>query len=167
MMYCGLDCSTTSSGVGVFEDDKLISYYCIKPKSKDWEERIGLFSIELNKILNKYPTIEKAFIEDLPLKDGKVTIKKLSCVRGAAKAILTLHNVELIPRSVNDWRQDASFFDGTRSGMTRDEMKKKAIEEVKRLFNIDVNDDVAEGILVGYRSVYPVSTKRFIGKTHN
>lgn len=165
MMYCGLDCSTTSSGIGIFKDDKLIDYYCIKPKLKDWEDRIGAFSVELNEILGKYPKIEKAFIEDIVLKNGKPTLKKLACVRGAVKAILTLHNIELIPRSVHDWRQDASFFDGTKKGLGREEMKQKAIEEVKKLFNIDVNDDVAEGILVGYRSVYPCK-ERFLGKTH-
>lgn len=165
MIYIGIDCSTTASGIGIFEDKKLIHYECIKPKSKDWEERIGLLSIRFNELLLEYKDIELAYVEDVPLKNGKHTLKKLSCVRGAIKAVLSLHNIPLIPRQVNEWRQDAGFYDGTTKGLTREEMKKKAILEVKRLFDIDVNDDISEGILVAYRSRYPVDKKeKSIGK---
>lgn len=155
MIYMGLDCSTTSSGVSIFNDEELIYYDNIKPKSKDWEERVGILSVSLNKILSEFTNIEMAFIEDVPLKNGKHTLKKLSCVRGAIKATLALNGVPLTPRQVNEWRQDAGFYDGTTKGMTREEMKKKAISEVENIFGIKVNDDIAEGILVAYRTKYP------------
>lgn len=162
MKYIGIDGSTTSTGIGICEDDRLIYYKCLKPpKSKEWEDRIGLIALELNDILKVYNDIEMAFIEDIPLKDGKPTIKKLGCVRGALKAILTLNNIPLSPQPVNEWRKNAGFFDGTQEGLKRDKMKKKAIEEVNNLFGIDVNDDVAEGILVGYRTVNPKKKKSF------
>lgn len=165
MIYLGADLSTTSSGIGIFDDEKLIHYECISPKlnkktpfvgnTEDWEIRIYSMSKRLNEIFNEYD-IEEAYCEDIPLKDGKPTIKKLGAIRGAFLSICAIHNTKINPRQVSDWRQDAGFFDGTQKGMTRDEMKKKAIEEVNRLFGIDENDDISEGILIGYRSRYPV-----------
>ena len=39
------------------------------------------------------------------------------------------------------------------NGKTRIEQKKQAIEKVKTMYGIDVNDDVAEAILLGKYSV--------------
>ena len=164
MYYIGIDGSTTSTGIGILNDKQLVYYENIKPKSKDWCERVGILGKRINEIFQKYPQIEEAYIEDVPLKDGKPTILKLGSVRGAIATACEINNIKLISRKVNEWRQDANFFDGTRDGMTRDEMKRKAIEEVKILFGIDVNDDIAEGCLIGYYSKYPkikVKTKSF------
>ena len=165
MIYLGADLSTTSSGISIFNDEELIHYECLSPKigkktpkvgqTEDWEVRIYFMAKRLNEIFNEYD-IEEAYCEDIPLKDGKPTIKKLGVVRGTFLSICAIHDVKINPRQVSDWRQDAGFFDGTQIGMTRDEMKKKAIEEVERLFGIVVNDDVAESALIGYRSRYPV-----------
>lgn len=163
MVYIGIDGSTTSYGVGVLKDKQLIHYECIKPKSKDWEERVRKIAIRLNEILHEYPDIECAFMEDIPLKDGKITIKKLGCVRGATDAILALNDIPINPQSVSDWRRNALFYDGTKAGLQRDAMKQKAVDEVKNLFDIDVNDDIAEAILVGYRTLYPKEKKRVKG----
>ena len=161
MIYMGIDASTTHVGIGIFNEKKLIHYECIEPKDKEWETRIGKISIRLNEIFNEFNNIEIVYIEDLVMKDGKPTLAKLACVRGAIKSICALHNIELNPQKINEWRKHADFYDGTTKGLKREEMKEKAIIEVKNLFNIDVNDDVAEGILVGYRTVYPKSHKGF------
>lgn len=161
MIYVGLDLSTTGTGVGVMNDEELLYYELIKPKStiKDWEKRVDIIARRLNEIFNEYE-IEEVYVEDIPLKDGKPTIKKLACVRGVVIATCAIRHIPLNPRGVSEWRQDAGFFDGTTKGMTRDEMKAKAIAEVKSLFNIDVNDDVAEAILIGYRSKYPIKKSK-------
>ncbi len=163
MIYMGADLSTTSTGIGILEDDKLIHYECIKPKSKDWEERIRQISLRLNEIFNEY-NIENVYVEDVPLKDGKLTIKKLSVVRGALTSITSLHNVPLISDSVSDWRKNAGFYDGTKEGTKRDAMKQKAIKRVKELFSIDVNDDIAEAILIAYYHKNPIKKIRKIGR---
>ena len=160
MIYCGIDGSTTSTGIGVFDDETLLFYDCIRPKSKDWQVRLGMLTNELDKIFSDYP-IEVAYVEDVPLKDGKLTIKKLSAVRGVFIALCALHNIKIDAESVSSWRNNADFYGGTKDDLKRDKMKKKAIEEVKSLFDIDVNDDIAEGILIGYRTRYPKEIKTF------
>ena len=154
MIYMGIDGSTTSTGVAVFDDKDLLYYDCIKPKSKDWRERISYIADELQEVFKEYD-IDTVYIEDVPLKDGKPTIKKLSAVHGAVIALCALNMAKMDAESVSDWRENAGFYDGTRKGLKRDIMKQKAIKEVKELFDIDVNDDIAEAILIAYRTRYP------------
>ncbi len=159
-MYMGIDASTTHVGIGILEGKNLVHYECITPKDKNWENRVGMIAIRLNEIFNEYYIDEEIYIEDLVLKDGKPTLAKLSCVRGAIKAVASLHNISLNADSVSDWRKNAGFYDGTKEGMKRDIMKKKAINRVNELFGIDVNDDTAEGILIAYYHKYPNNRKR-------
>ena len=160
MIYCGIDGSTTSTGISIFNDKELIFYDCIKPKSKDWQMRLKILANQLNDIFSQY-NIDRLYIEDVPLKDGKLTIKKLSAVRGVVLALCGLYGIDIDAESVSDWRKNADFYDGTKEGTKRDAMKQKAIKEVKEVFGIDVNDDIAEAILVAYRTRYPKEKKVF------
>lgn len=165
MIYLGADPSTSSFGIGIFDDEKLIHYEAIAPKinkktpyigkTEDWEVRCYLISKRLIEIFKEYD-IEEVYCEDIPLKDGKPTIKKLGVIRGCLLSACAMYNTTINPDGVCDWRQNAGFFDGTTSGLKRDAMKRKAVEEVNRLFGIDVCDDIAEAILIAYRSRYPV-----------
>lgn len=155
MRYCGIDGSTSSTGIAIFDDKNLIFYDCIAPKSKDCDTRIKEIASRLSDIFDHYRP-EQVFAEDVPLKDGKPTIKKLSTVRGVILTLCELYESNLIFDSVAQWRHNAGFFGGSKDNLRRDVMKARAIAEVKRLFNIEVNDDTAEAILIGYRSVYPI-----------
>lgn len=155
MRYCGIDPSTTSTGIGIFDDMDLIFYACVSPKSKNWEERLAQMAIEINKILTEWMP-DMVYEEDVPLKDGKPTIKKLANVQGVIRSLCALNGIEFNLLKVNEWRQNAGFYDGTKEGMEREAMKDKAKQEVEKLFGLKVNDDIAEGILIGYRSVYPI-----------
>ena len=66
----GLDCSTSATGYSVFDRNGLIAYGVIKPKSKDWRERIEELSVKLGEIFIKYRPV-RAYIEDVPLKPGR------------------------------------------------------------------------------------------------
>ena len=149
----GIDGSTTSTGISVFDDEKLLYYDCIKPRSKDWQERLVVLTNEIHKVFRMYK-INMVYMEDVPLKDGKITIKKLSAVRGVIFALCALEGIEFNAISVSDWRNNAGFYGNGKENLKRDKMKERAIEEVKELFDIDVNDDIAESILIAYRTRY-------------
>lgn len=150
MIYCGIDLSTTSTGLSILNEEKLIYYECIKPDKKlEWEERIGVIFERLNNIFSEYP-IEKIYIEEIPLKDGKPTLVKLAAVRGAFIACAYLHNIPFQSVLPVVWRHECGFCDGTQNGLKRKIMKEKAIQKVKNMYDIDVNDDIAESILIGY-----------------
>lgn len=48
----------------------------------------------------------------------------------------------------SSWRKECGIKTG--AGIKRETLKKKDIEFVKNNFNIDVNDDVADAICIGY-----------------
>lgn len=154
MVYVGIDGSTTSTGIAVFKNKNLIFYECIAPKDKDWEQRLSVMAMRIDAILKAYKP-SCIIMEDVPLKKGSLTLKKLSAVRGMMIAVCAFNKIRLEIDSVSDWRRNAGFFDGTRDGLKRDAMKQKAINEVKRIFDIEVNDDIAEAILIAYRTKYP------------
>lgn len=140
-----MDASTTAIGWSRFIDGRLIDYGLIKCKSKDWRERIKLESKELPKIIANADII---VAEDAPLKPGASTIQKLGGVQGMILTICADKKTEFILPSV--WRSKLCLFDGTKDGMKRDAMKKKAIEMANKEFGLSLDsDDIAEAILIG------------------
>lgn len=162
MRICGLDLSTSCSGWSIFEDGELITYGAIRPVSDDWRERIMQETMELAAILKKYSP-EKVYVEDVPMKDGKLTIVKLGAVQGMILSLCAgfrLKPTFLLPSA---WRREIGLFDGTRSGTTRDVLKEKAVKMVNEKFGLNLrwvapkskknDDDVAESILIAYSQI--------------
>ena len=158
----GLDCSTSATGYSVFDRNGLIAYGVIKPKSKDWRERIEELSVKLSEIFIKYRPV-RAYIADVPLKPGNSTILKLGAVQGMVLAVCAQYNCRpnfLLP---SDWRGELGLYDGTRQGTHRDVLKQKAVQTVNDEFGIKLKwvapksklneDDTAEAILIAYSQI--------------
>lgn len=162
MIIMGIDGSTTSTGWSIFDNDKLIGYGVIKPKGADWRERIMDESLTFDKIFKKYRP-EKIYMEDVPLKDGKLTILKLGAVQGSVLTLCAIYGVEPVYLLPSDWRSPLNLYDGTREGTHRDVLKKKAIEMANKVFGLKLDwvapkskknqDDIAEAILVAYSQI--------------
>lgn len=169
MIVMGVDGSTSCSGWSIFNDDKLIDYGAIKPKSKEWSKRLYQEWQYFCEIMEKYKP-EKVYYEQPPLKDGKITLLKLGAVQGLIIALCAQYDVEIEFLSPAEWRKSVGLFDGTHEGTKRDELKKKSIEKANGLFGLNLvwkapgskfnDDDVADSILVAYSKVKP----RFFGK---
>lgn len=164
MIVCGLDCSTTATGWAIFDDAKLITYGVIKPKSKDWRERIKQEWPELCEIMDKYKP-EKLYIEDVPLKPGAKTLMKLGTVQGLILSLSAFKSISVEFLLPSEWRSDIGIYDGTREGTHRDVLKEKAVKTANKKFNIELEwhgatskkseDDIAEAILIAYSQVKP------------
>lgn len=162
MIVMGIDASTSSTGWSIFEDDKLIANGVIKPKGSDWRNKIQQEFPLLCKIIDKYKP-NKAFIEDIPLKDGKITLVKLGAVQGMVLSVMAFKEVSVEFLSPSDWRGALGLYDGTREGTKRDALKKKAIEMVNKKFGLNLlwvapksklnEDDMAEATLIAYSQV--------------
>lgn len=159
-IYCGLDCSTTATGWSIFQDKNLVAHGTIKPKSSDeWRDRIRQEWGALEDIVTTYNP-EKIFIEDVPLKDGKLTLVKLGAMQGLILALSAKYNIQMEFLLPSDWRQPLGLYDGTREGTHRDVLKKKAINMANEKFGLDLlwvapkskknMDDEAEAILICY-----------------
>lgn len=162
MIVCGLDPSTSCTGWSIFDDDRLVAYGAIKPKGDDWRDRVMELTLELSAIFKKYRP-EVLYEEDVPMKKGSLTIEKLGAVQGAILALCAAYKIKpnfLLP---SKWRGELNLFDGTRQGLQRDILKKKAIEMANEKFGLDLvwfapsskknMDDIAESILIAYSQI--------------
>lgn len=165
MKIMGIDASTSAIGYGIFEKEKLIVSGVIKPKhSNNWTKRIEEEWKELNNLVKKYKP-RLLYIEQVPLKKGSFTLQKLGAVQGMILSICAQHNIQSVFLLPSEWRKAVGIYDGTRNGLQRDVLKKKAIELANELFNLNLKwisptstlneDDEAEGILIAWSQLIP------------
>lgn len=170
MITMGIDASTSKTGWSIFNGSELVTYGVIKPKGTDlWRDRIQQEWNLFCEIVEKYKP-EKIFAEDVPLKDGKITLVKLGAVQGLMLALSANFDIPITFFSPSDWREPMGLYDGTRAGTHREVLKEKAIKMANKKFGLDLkwvapkstknDDDVAEAILIAYSQVKP----KFFGK---
>ena len=162
MIICGIDASTSCTGWSIFKDDKLITYGAIKPHSEDWRGRVMDLTMALSEIFKIHrPNI--IYMEDVPMKKGSLTIEKLGAVQGVVLALCAAYKIKPCFLLSSKWRSDLNLFEGTRAGLQRDVLKKKAIEMVNEEFGLNLtwvapsskknDDDIAESILIAYSQI--------------
>lgn len=162
MTVCGIDASTSCTGWSIFIDGQLIEYGAIKPKGDDWRDRIMALTMDVTHVFKQYhPSI--LYIEDIPLKKGSLTIEKLGAVQGAILALCAAYKIKPCFLLPSKWRGDLNLFDGTKAGLQRDVLKKKAIEMANQEFGLNLawvapsskknDDDIAESILIAYSQI--------------
>lgn len=157
----GIDASSTCTGWAIYENNKLIKYGCIKPKGRDWRERLSQEGPELVKIIELYNP-NKIYMENVPLKKagGLEILVILGAVQGYILGIASAHNIPMEFCQPTVWRSGVGLYDGSRDGTKRDILKEKAVTKANEMFNIDLvwngpkskksEDDIAEAILIGY-----------------
>lgn len=169
MTSLGFDMSTTSSGISVFNDDKLENYHCIKVDSKsypNWRDRIKIMGSETNKIITSLK--EKAdiiYMEDVPIirSKGLETLVILGAVQGLIIGVASSNNIDIQFIYPSTWRSILGLFDGTQEGTARDEMKRKSIEYCNLTFGLELvyksksskfnQDDEADSINIAYSQI--------------
>lgn len=166
MVVMGIDASTTSTGVAIFDGTDLIYHTTIKPKGDDWRERLFHQGPKLIEIIETYnPTI--VFMEDVPLKasGGMKTLVILGGVQGYIAGIVAAHDIQIKFLTPTQWRSALGMYDGTKAGLKRETLKLKAIDMANKLFGLDLvwagsaskksQDDEAESILIAYSQIKP------------
>ncbi len=155
MKILSLDLSTKSSGWAIFNDNKLESYGCITASSTDLIKRIQKITNELNEIIKNNLPIDKIVVEEVRPEGRGYGVGNLQTHRALmwlqASIAFILHdnyNSELTYIYPSSWRAACGIHTGR--GITRTALKPKDIEFVKNKFNIDVNDDIADAIGIGF-----------------
>lgn len=172
---CGIDASTSCTGICIFEGDNLIFYKAIAPKGDNWRERLFNEGPEISKILQQYSP-EIIYIEDVPLKasGGLKTLVILGGVQGFIYGIAASCNIPVEFISPTTWRSKAGLFDGTKEGKKREVLKQKAIEMANDKFGLQLEwhgpnskfsqDDIAESILICATMIGVVEKEKKFGK---
>ena len=152
MNIIALDMSTKSTGYAIYKHNKLVQYNYITATSNDLFNRIKVMLNAINKLLEQNPDLEYVIMQQVR-QEGFVnvkTYKALMYLQGCVQMIIHqkfkhLHTDFLYPSS---WRKVCKIKQGR--GVQRKQQKQLDIEWVRQNFNIEVNDDEADAIGLGY-----------------
>ena len=156
MKILSLDLSTKSSGWALFDNGVLRDYGCITSSSTDLLKRINVMVDGFNEILKKYNDIDKIIAEEVRPENGGFeksiqTNRVLMWLQG--QIAITVHeyydkDVEIVYIYPSTWRSACGIQTGR--GKKRNTLKQEDINFVKDKFKIDVNDDIADAIGIGW-----------------
>ena len=142
----GIDASTLSTGVSIMTDGRLIDYILLKlPKSMDIMQRIPSMLAKIGDYLNQY-NIDEVYMEKAFKSQNIKTTMQLANLAGGMMYYCAEHGIEFIHPEPSVWRKAIGLSQGR--GIKRETLKAEAVLAVNREYGIDVNDDVAESILL-------------------
>lgn len=160
MITLALDLSTKSTGYAIYQDKRLVTYGCITATSTDLIARINKISKELGeRVLLKYK-IDRVVVEEVIPKEATTsgmknlkTQRALMWMQAAIAFMLYSYDKKLDIEYLypSEWRKKCGIKTGR--GVRRDQQKPYDIQFVKEIYKIDVNDDIADAIGIGYAAV--------------
>lgn len=153
MITLALDLSTKRTGFALFNDQELIKYGCIAAGSTNIYKRIKKMVQEIKKILDENK-INRVIIEDVWVEDihnNINTCKALLYLQGFICCLFDLYKLSPIFIYPSEWRKKCGIHTGR--GIQRNSLKQEDINFVKSQFDVDVNDDVADAICIGFSIV--------------
>ena len=146
MIVAGIDGSTNMSGISIMEDGELTFYTLVDcHKEKDTMKRIRIMLVKICEVLDQYD-IDSIHMEKAFTKTNIDTTMKLANIAGGIMFYCAQNNIEFVHPLPTEWRKKIGLQQG--KGVKREVLKAEAIEAVKREYNVEVNDDVAEAILL-------------------
>ena len=147
MRIAGVDASTKMSGVCIMSDGVLERYLLIDlHKEKDAMKRIKIMMMKIAEMLDKYE-LDAVYMEKSICKGGNVdTTQKLSMLAGGIMFYCAKNEIEFVNPLPGEWRKRVGLRQSAK--VKRETLKEEAIYAVKQEYGLDVNDDIAESILL-------------------
>jgi len=161
MILLALDLSSKSSGWAIFNDTMLIDSGCVASSSTDLLKRINIMRDGLKEVVEKYKP-DKVIAEEVRPENGMQNLKThraLMWTQAAIALMLYDYNKKLEMELIypSSWR--AAIGIKTGRGIKRATLKEKDIQFVKENYNLNVNDDEADAICIGYSAVSNIDTE--------
>lgn len=155
-MLLSLDLSTKSSGWAVFNGDDLIDHGCYTSASTDMIKRIRIMIDGIQFLLDKYTDIDTIVVEEVRPEGGygvgnQKTHKALMYLQAALEFLIhDYYNKRVAIEYIypSSWR--AAIGIKTGRGIKRTSLKEQDMEFVKEHFGLEVNDDEADAICIGF-----------------
>lgn len=146
MRIAGIDGSTNNTGVAIMMDGQLEFYTLIDlHKEKDAMKRIRQMLLKISEILDRYD-LDAVYMEKSVLKNNVDTVQKLANLAGGIMFYCASNGIEFHHPLPPEWRARIGIRQSSK--IKREELKEEAIYAVKKEYGIDVNDDIAEAILI-------------------
>ena len=146
-----IDPSTKSTGIAVFEDNKLVYVGCIQDEGSNVYTRIEKMVNGVRKIMIDYPDIKQVYMEDvLPTDVGnnREIYKKLMYLQGFLCDLFNEYHITPTFIFPSEWRSKCGIHTGR--GVKRDSLKNQDMEFVRKVYGVDVNDDAADAVCIGH-----------------
>lgn len=152
MNILALDASTKSTGWAIYKHNKLQGEGCITATSTNLFNRIEVMMEGIKDILIRNPDLQYVILEEVR-QQGFINIKTykaLMYLQGCIGMMLNKHfkHIQLDFLYPSTWRKVCGIKQGR--GVQRTSQKINDINWVKQNFNIEVNDDIADAIGIGY-----------------
>lgn len=146
MRIAGIDGSTTSTGVSIMLDGQLEFYKLIDlHKEKNAMKRIPQMLLKICEILDRYD-IDAVYMEKSVLKNNVDTVQKLANLAGGIMLYCAQNGITFHHPLPSEWRAKIGIKQSNK--IKRELLKEEAIAAVKKEYGINVNDDVAESVLI-------------------
>ena len=145
-----IDASTTSTGIAIFEENKLIKYYCIsKDSSFNVHKRILFMTQQIKKIYLQYKPNNIIMEEVLPedVKHNQNVFKALIYLQASIVLMLSTLGQQVEFFTASHWRKVCGIKTGQH--IKRNELKQASQDLVKSIYKIDVNNDISDAICIG------------------
>lgn len=143
--FLSLDQALQTTGWAVFKNNELVGHGTYQiPADKGMETRLGLMFAELNKLYKEYE-FDFIVFEGIQNQQNAETFKRLAYVQAAIMLWCYFENIGYEILTPSEWRSKLSVSFGKK----REEQKKKAMELVSDVFNVDVSSDEADAICIG------------------
>lgn len=152
MNLIAIDASTKSTGIAIYKHNKLEYIDCVTASSTDLFSRIKVMVDNIKQLLSKNLDIAYLVLEQVR-QDNFVNIKTykaLMYLQGCI-AMMVHQNFKHITVDFmypSQWRKVCKIKQGR--GVQRQAQKLNDINWVKENFNLDVNDDIADAIGIGF-----------------
>ena len=152
MNIVSIDASTKSSGIAVYKHNKLQTYTCLTSTSADLFTRIKVMVDGIKQILIQNPDLEYLILEEVQQQGftNIKTYKALMYLQGCINMMIHEQFKHIVVDFLypSQWRKVCQIKQGR--GVQRAKQKQNDIQWVKEKFQIEVNDDIADAIGIGY-----------------
>lgn len=150
MRLLALDQSLNTTGVAVFDNDKILNCGAFTIHSnQELGKRLTEFLYELDDLYETYH-FDAIVYEDIQLQMGNVeTYKKLAYVQAMILFWCEKHEKNLYCLSPSHWRKILKDKYGMSWGRKRAEQKQTAIDFIKEHYKKEVDSDTADAICIG------------------
>ncbi len=142
-----IDQATNNAGIAVFDDGNLV-YASQRSFYGELSTRyVDFASFLVYEVIRGWEPDELVF-EDIQYQNNVMTFKVLGGLLGVCMMLAESNKIPHTEHLNKVWQSEFYI-----QGKNRNEQKRSAIAKVKELFGIDVNDDIADAILLGYYRV--------------
>lgn len=142
-----IDQATNNAGVSIFDDGNLV-YASQRSFFGDLNTRyVDFAQFLVHEVFNQWKPDEMVF-EDIQFQNHIITFKTLAGLLGICTMLSESNKIpfSVMPNKV--WQSEFYI-----KGKDRNTQKRATMDKVKELFNIEVNDDIADSVLMGYYRV--------------